>query len=860
MRTNSALLLICSLCLAASGLASVESAGGETAQLILNRFGRALQWAEPKVDEYLIPSELPHLCNGDDCCQEDDYASPYRVVMMAPRKTDTLGNRTYTTFYMNLTKEATCYSKIDKAGCCNANVSTIWIDVDPRLKVKFATLNSQPAAIQAVQDSNGFRMGVSPDQYQAFSSSSGTGALLSVTVEGDVTQLCPSPDIGPIKGLCDVILEGGTASDAGACCPRGLSVNGSSISFTPPSGFQCMASSAPTVSPFNIQQLDVSAIINGVNSRFVNYTLKVTSNSQCSNTGPNSCCGMEMSYMTLKVMPDTDVTTVTVNDVQRTFSMAPFNQGNDGSMSLLLDNLGWDKDAAINGKTIVLTVRVPYEANSIPQLFSMPSQGANNGKYGAASYFLHSDDGFCCPSGSTLAVDGPVFAPAPPISPTTAVPPPPPTRPPPPPPPVFPPAPPGTCDPQYPVAMADTSMTVAYYEYVNTASSTDFSFLVTDHNNAACKNQKPYCVDVCGWTLFVNDDIIPSLTYSHDDTSNAGKQVVKRGDQASVTFTYGPSGTQSITYGISAPAGTTLRQLCRANAHPDQGNKRCAAMVKSSANVYSMYFFNEDDVALSNYPPPPPKPSVLCDVSKPMDSSCIIVETGRFNTPDLKSTVVDFLVGNKPTSTGCIAEAADVIVTFKVMLKPDIISELSTGKSLIPRETAVFNSAQSNVMWTWTPPNANMQAHYTFNVAGVKSTADICVQGNPGQPADTCAVQFEGKQNCFLGFVRLVKDTSLTWEVGAEDGGKSRAGIIAPAVAVPIAAVAALALLAFLFMRRKKKQQAEGSAGSAGALAAPLVGASLNSEGDLGRASMASAAASDVQIRLPASPAPAPGQ
>lgn len=854
MRNYLALLLICSVGLAASGLTSAENLRTGTAELVLNRFRRALLWEEPAVPSYLIPTRLPPLCT--ECCQADDYASPYRVLMLSPKNTTTVGGRVYTTFFMNLTKQDECYQELDKAGCCNANISTIWLDVDPALKVRFATLNDEPASIQVQQDNYGFRMGISPDQFNKFASSSGSGAVMSVTVEGDVQYLCPPPDVGPYLGLCGVIIEGANSTDAGACCPHGLSVNGSHISFTPPESFQCVDSTEPTVSPFNVQQLDVSAVFHTQDGRFVNYTLEVTSFDQCISDGPNSCCGMQTSSMSLRVMPEADVTLVTINGLPHDFSIAPFNQGNGGFKSLLLDNLEWDKATVSSGMRVVLSVPIADGANSMPQLFSNPEPAAN-GQFGAAAFFMHSDDGFCCPSGTTEEVSGPTWPPIdPPPSPSPSPAPSPPTGPPvsPPSPPVrpptppIPPAPPGTCSPQYPVPMADTSMTIAYYEHIDSPTSADFSFLVTNHNNAACKNQKPYCVDVCGWTLYVNDDIIPSLTFNHDDASNAGKQNLTRGDQAAVTFTYGPSGTQSITFGIGAPAGTALSQLCRPNAHPDQGSKLCAAKVLSGSNVYSMYFFNADDVVISNYPPPPPQPSPLCDSYKPMDSSCIVVETGRINTPNSQSTVVDFLVGNKPTSTGCIAEAPDVIVTFKVMLKADIVSALEADKELVPRDTAVFDSSQSNIMWTWTPPNANMQAHYTFNVQGAKSTSDICVQGNPGQPADTCAVQFEGRENCFLGFVHLAQDDALIWDVVVADKkGGSNAAVIAPAVAVPVAAVLAIGAGAVFFARRKKQQEEDSVSASAGsALAAPLV-----SEGDLGRASTTSAAASDVQIRFP---------
>lgn len=49
--------------------------------------------------------------------------------MLSPKNTTTVGGRVYTTFFMNLTKQDECYQELDKAGCCNANISTIWLDV-----------------------------------------------------------------------------------------------------------------------------------------------------------------------------------------------------------------------------------------------------------------------------------------------------------------------------------------------------------------------------------------------------------------------------------------------------------------------------------------------------------------------------------------------------------------------------------------------------------------------------------------------------------------------------------------------------------------------------------------------------------
>ena len=79
----------------------------------------------------------------------------------------------------------------------------------------------------------------------------------------------------------------------------------------------------------------------------------------------------------------------------------------------------------------------------------------------------------------------------------------------------------------------------------------------------------------------------------------------------------------------------------------------------------------------------------MCDLSRPMTDSCMRVNSARFNSPNSGSTVFDFLVGNTdPANSAC---AADTMVTFKVLLKSPVVDELSADKSLLPRDTAVFN-------------------------------------------------------------------------------------------------------------------------------------------------------------------------
>ena len=92
-------------------------------------------------------------------------------------------------------------------------------------------------------------------------------------------------------------------------------------------------------------------------------------------------------------------------------------------------------------------------------------------------------------------------------------------------------------------------------------------------------------------------------------------------------------------------------------------------------------------------------------------------------------------------------------------------------------------------------------------------------------------------------------DSSLTWTVG-EESSRSSASVIAPAVVVPIVVLGLAALLLFAFMRRRRRNS------SAASVSGSDLGAPLAAEGDLQRSSVASAAASDVQIRLQNSPAP----
>lgn len=49
------------------------------ARVSSRRFGRELLSLESTIPAYLLPTQLPPLCNGNNCCQEDDYSSAYEV-------------------------------------------------------------------------------------------------------------------------------------------------------------------------------------------------------------------------------------------------------------------------------------------------------------------------------------------------------------------------------------------------------------------------------------------------------------------------------------------------------------------------------------------------------------------------------------------------------------------------------------------------------------------------------------------------------------------------------------------------------------------------------------------------------------
>eukprot|EP00798_Chlamydomonas_sp_ICE-L_P030327 gene30327-35319_t len=120
---------------------------------VRNSFGRQLsQLVDPNallgnVPLYLIPTSEPQLCQGDTCCQADDYASPYRVQALNYSVVH-VGGQVLTTFYMQLISQDYCAVQIDAAGCCNADIQAVWIDVDPEHKVLFATLNGSPASLE----------------------------------------------------------------------------------------------------------------------------------------------------------------------------------------------------------------------------------------------------------------------------------------------------------------------------------------------------------------------------------------------------------------------------------------------------------------------------------------------------------------------------------------------------------------------------------------------------------------------------------------------------------------------------------------------------------------------------------------
>ncbi len=76
------------------------------------------------------------------------------------------------------------------------------------------------------------------------------------------------------------------------------------------------------------------------------------------------------------------------------------------------------------------------------------------------------------------------------------------------------------------------------------------------------------------------------------------------------------------------------------------------------------------------------------------------------------------------------------------------------------------------------------------------------------------------------GFVSLVRDPSLVWDPKWGSSPPNRAGVIAPAVVVPIVAVIAIVLAVVIFVRRRRRSAFTGvsMAGGRDDLRAPLTG------------------------------------
>jgi hypothetical protein len=171
------------------------------------------------------------------------------------------------------------------------------------------------------------------------------------------------------------------------------------------------------------------------------------------------------------------------------------------------------------------------------------------------------------------------------------------------------------------------TLPLQYYEKDSQPSSTTFTFLLANHNGANSCN-KNYCVDVCSWTLYLEDSVATSVVVGSADPANNGQQVcvcmqvhvcrsqtcvllipecfahtcvccscvsgvacrcvllmcfmcifpplqiIQAGQNSgpsSVTFTYGPTGESAFSYFVTLPtAGKSLSSLCAANALPGQ--------------------------------------------------------------------------------------------------------------------------------------------------------------------------------------------------------------------------------------------------------------------------------------------------
>ncbi|KXZ54582.1 hypothetical protein GPECTOR_4g647 [Gonium pectorale] len=808
-----AIFALCGLLLAAAGVRAQLGISGSSGLAFAPRFTRLLKADLSSVASYLLPTEQPALCTSN-CCQADSYASPYGLTYLNNTQRQ-FGGRTYTTFFYQFHSTHRCDNALDNAQCCTASADNIWIDVDPSLKVKYVSFNGQ-RLVHSEQSEYGLRLGSVNLQV----SDAMNGIPVAITVEGAADALCPPPGLAPLPGLCELVVQGATPANPNACCPSTISMNSQLPFQLPEQQFQC--SSSLENSPFKLVYDSVTQPVTvSTGQQYVYYNFRLVTTGSCRADSVTDCCNAQLSYMNMKVT-DLPITSVQLDGKAVGFTTSTWNEPNSASYrSLIIDNLNLvADDLGSAGLPLIITVRLPSGADSV-DLCDSSSDDAQ----GACSYYLHSEDGFCCPSGLAMPEGG------------------------------VPPPPPETCPATLMVDPSQTSMSLQYYEKNADASHTIFTFLLANHNPVGgCS--KPYCADVCSWTLYLNPEVASMLAVGHENPINNGRQIIVGGNAASVTFPYGPTGESTANFFLTLPGtGKTLSDLCARNAVIGQGSKACAAVVRAASGVYIRVFFNDDEVIIK--PGSPPPPVQLCAAPQPMEDSCLRVKSPALFNSMLTWTVFRFTANPVANTAACSPPAtANNPATVHVILSAAAVDQLTTRGDVQPKNGLALDRSDG-ARWTVSTTAAT---NLTFMLqAADLSVADACRQGvTPEQPANSCVVEVSGNAGCFRGYIKAEKDASIEW-VGEQSPSKRGVGAstIVPAVVVPaVVLLLAMVALAAWYRRRRSQRYAYGGDGS-DSFSRPLAGGSTagSMRDDL---SVPSASPSDVHIRVPGSQGGAP--
>ncbi|KAG2446351.1 hypothetical protein HXX76_000938 [Chlamydomonas incerta] len=823
--------------MAAAGASAQSSVAGLG---FVPRFTRLLKQDLSSVASYLMPTQQPSLCHGGACCQADSYASPYGLTYVNSTQQQ-FGGRTYTTFYYTFHSNHLCDTGLDDAQCCTATADNIWVDVDPTLRVKYVSFNGQRLA-NSEQGEFGLKLGsVNLRVEQA-----AAGIPLAVTVEGAADNLCPPPGLAPLPGLCEIVVQGATPANPNACCPATITVSDLVAGFVPSPGsaFQCSASL--DASPF--QLVFDGATSAGTDptdgsSRLVSYNFRLAATASCRANGVHDCCSAQLSYLDLKVTNGLPIASVTLNGRAVGFSTSGFNEPNSASYrSLVVDNLNLVADdlGGAVGLPLAVVVRVLAGADEGADLCD-PNPVPGRSPSGGCAYYLHSEDGLCCPSGTASLAE----LPAPPV---------------------------GTCNPKTAVPAAEASVSLSYYERSCSPAATSYRFLLANRNSGAGSCGRPYCVDVCSWSLYVDPAVASQVAVGHELAVNNGKQVitpgnVATGQPASVTFTYGPAGVATSSFYVSLPAGgATLSTLCARNALPGQGSKACAAIVRSG-DVFTTVFFDEADVMVpvapgsscaaggAALPPPPAAPT--CSSPKPMSTACLGVRAARFNTL-FTSAVFDFALAPAADAASCVpVSAAGRPATVRLLLTPSAVDQLVTRSQVRPT-TGLSLDRNSGVAWALASASTTPATSLSFAVQGPLGVSDVCRQAvSPDQPAGSCVAEISGDAGCFRGFVAPGADGRLVWITEQTSSARGvNPAVVVPAVVVPVVVLLLALLVLAAWYRRRQQQKHRGALGAQGGAAGSFSGHSDDLSRPLAGSlrddlSLPSASPSDVLIRVP---------